>query len=125
MLFFRRAILATPGIICFPSVEEEGDEGEVITTGGPTTSIAAATTVNFTNLIVRGTAGKLMTIGSITAATHTLSKAASGVVDCDYLSVSQSIATGGATFFAGDNSTDGGSNTGWIFKKAPNFLLMF
>lgn len=23
------------------------------------------------------------------------------------------------------NSTDGGSNTGWIFKKAPNFLLMF
>lgn len=94
-------------------------------TNARTLAFTAATTTNFTNLLVRGTAGKLMTITSVTAATHTLSKAASGVVDCDYLSVSQSIATGGATFFAGDNSTDGGSNTGWIFKEAPNFLSMF
>lgn len=95
------------------------------TTNARTLAFTAAITTNFTNLLVRGTAGKLMTITSVTAATHTLSKAASGVVDCDYLSVSQSIATGGATFFAGDNSTDGGSNTGWIFKEAPNFLSMF
>jgi hypothetical protein len=50
----------------------------------------------------------------------------------DYLSISQSIATGGAAWYAGANSTDGGNNTGWIFSAAPipganagNFFLMF
>jgi hypothetical protein len=79
----------------------------------------AGTTTTITNAFgVQGTAGKLMTIGSITAASHTLTDA-SGVVSCDYMSISRSTATGGASWYAGANSTNGGNNTGWIFTKAP------
>jgi hypothetical protein len=79
----------------------------------------AGTTTTITNAFnVQGTPGKLMTVGSITAASHTLTDA-SGVVSCDYLSLSRSTATGGASWYAGANSTNGGNNTGWIFRKAP------
>lgn len=79
-----------------------------------TLEFTAATTTSVTTFNVNGTAGLLMTIASATAANHTLSKA-SGTVSCDYLSISRSTATGGASWFAGANSTDGGNNTGWIF----------
>lgn len=82
----------------------------------------AATTTTVTNLNVTGTAGKLMTIDSSTAATHTLSKS-SGTVARDYLNVANSIVTGGATWFAGANSTNGGGNTGWIFRAPGNSFL--
>jgi hypothetical protein len=89
----------------------------------------AATTTTVTNWSVSGTAGNLVTIGSVTAATHTLSKS-TGTVSSDYLSVSYSIATGGATWYAGANSTNGGNNTGWIFSALPststgNFFMLF
>ena len=91
----------------------------------------AGTTSTFTNFSLSGTAGNLITIGSVTAASHTLSKA-SGTVSADFLSVSQSTATGGAAWYAGANSTDGGSNSGWIFTAPPapsgsnsNFLMFF
>ena len=60
----------------------------------------------------------MITIGSVTAASHTLSKA-SGTVSSDFLSVSRSTATGGAGWYAGANSTDGGNNSGWIFTAPP------
>ena len=78
----------------------------------------AATTTTVTNWSVSGTVGNLVTISSATAATHTLSKP-SGIVNANYLSVSYSIATGGATWYAGNNSTNGGNNTGWLFSAAP------
>jgi len=90
----------------------------------------AGTTTTFSNFSLSGTAGNLITIGSDTAASHTLSKA-SGTVSRDYLSISQSIATGGANWYAGANSTDGGNNSGWVFTVPPtptsngNFFLMF
>lgn len=88
-------------------------------TNARTLRFVAATTNTITSAFnVNGTAGKLMTIGSTTAATHTLSKA-SGQVSCDYLSISNSIATGGAAWYAGANSVDGGGNTGWIFTAPP------
>lgn len=74
----------------------------------------AGTTVTFTTFNVQGTATKLMTVASITGAAHTLVKA-SGTVLCDYLNVVNSHAGGGATWYAGSDSTDGGGNTGWIF----------
>jgi hypothetical protein len=49
----------------------------------------------------------------------TLSKA-SGVVDCDYLIIQDSTATGGADWYAGANSTDVSGNSGWIFSDAPS-----
>jgi hypothetical protein len=91
----------------------------------------AATTSTFTNFNLSGTSGNLITIGSVTAASHTLSKA-SGTVSSDFLSISQSTATGGAGWYAGANSTDGGNNSGWIFTAPPapsagngNFLVFF
>lgn len=96
----------------------------------PTTfTFTAGTTTTITNWNISGTAGNLVTIGSATAASHTLSKA-SGTVSADYLSISRSTATGGATWYAGANSTDGLNNSGWIFTAAPstatgNFLALF
>lgn len=95
----------------------------------PTTfTFTAGTTTTLTNWSISGTAGNLVTIGSATAATHTLSKT-SGAVSADYLSISYSTATGGATWNAGANSLDGGNNTGWIFAAPAtnqgNFLMFF
>jgi len=82
-------------------------------TAGTTTTIRDKFNVN-------GLASKLMTITSATAATHTLSMA-SGIVNCDYLNLSYSIAQGGAKWYAGNDSTDSGNNSGWIFTSAPVF----
>ena len=91
----------------------------------------AGTTNTFTNFNLSGTAGNLITIGSPTFASHTLSKA-SGTVSADYLSISRSTATGGASWYAGANSTNGGNNSGWVFTAPPapsgsnsNFLMFF
>jgi hypothetical protein len=91
----------------------------------------AGTTSTFSSFSLSGTAGNLITIGSVTAASHTLSKA-SGTVSSDYLSISRSTATGGASWYAGANSTDGGNNSGWVFTAPPapsagngNFLMFF
>lgn len=85
----------------------------------------AGTTTTLTNWSISGTAGNLVTIGSVTAASHTLSKS-SGTVDADYLSISYSTATGGATWNAA-NSVNGGNNSGWIFGNvvAGQFFQLF
>ena len=84
-----------------------------------TVRFTANTTTTFVNgFNLKGTAGNLITISSATAATHTLSKA-SGTVSCDYLSITNSIATGGASWYAGANSTNVSGNTGWIFTAPP------
>lgn len=85
----------------------------------PTTfSFTAGTTQTITNWSVSGTAGNLVTIQSATAASHTLSKS-TGTVSADYLSISRSTATGGAGWYAGVNSTNGGNNLGWTFTAPP------
>lgn len=57
---------------------------------------------------VNGILGALLTLtGDVTKA--------SGNVICSYLNISSSDAAGGATFYAGRTSTDGGGNTGWLF----------
>jgi hypothetical protein len=91
----------------------------------------AGTTSTFTDWNASGESTRLLTIGSVTAASHTLSKA-SGTVSSDFLSISRSTATGGAGWYAGANSTNGGNNSGWIFTAPPapsagngNFLVFF
>lgn len=109
-----------------------GDNGTInnLTNGVQPTALrfTSAKTYIINNWNVRGTAGNLVTIDSSTTSAHTLSKS-SGTVSADYLSISYSTATGGATWYAGANSTDGGNNTGWIFTAAPastgNFLSFF
>ena len=106
--------------------------GNITNTTQPASVLfTAGTTSTFSNFSLSGTAGNLITIGSVTAASHTLSKA-SGTVSSDYLSISRSTATGGAGWYAGANSTDGGNNSGWVFTAPPapsagngNFLMFF
>jgi hypothetical protein len=99
----------------------------------PTTfRFTGGTTTTVTNWSVNGTSGNLVIIASdvTIGGTHTLSKA-TGTVSSDYLNITNSIATGGAAWYAGANSTNGGGNTGWIFSapgpgtSTPSFLLMF
>jgi hypothetical protein len=101
--------------------------GNITNTIGATnaTSIlfTAGTTNTFNNWNANGTAGRLLTIGSATAASHTLSKA-SGTVNASFLSISRSTATGGAIWRA-NNSINGGFNTGWIFPGGGNFMAFF
>jgi hypothetical protein len=89
------------------------------------------TTNTFLNWNVNGTVGNLVTLDSSNgSASFSLSKA-SGVVSSDYLYIQNSTATGGATWYAGANSTNAGGNTGWIFTAPPsatatgNFLVFF
>ena len=83
------------------------------------TSITFVTgfTFTFNDFNLNGTAGNLVTINSDIAAPHTLSKAL-GTVSVDYLSINNSTATGGAPWYAGANSVNGGGNSGWIFAGA-------
>lgn len=72
-------------------------------------------TTTVTTFSISGTSGNLITLARTGASgTFTLSQA-SGAVCRDYLSISNSTVTGGATWNAGANSTDGGGNTGWTF----------
>lgn len=84
-------------------------------------------TTTLTNWNISGTPGNLVTINSMSGGNmHGLSKA-SGTVNADYLSITNSFATGGATWNAGDNSTNGGNNSGWTFAQilgAGNFFMM-
>ncbi|MGD0591046.1 MAG: hypothetical protein ABSA44_09645 [Bacteroidota bacterium] len=43
----------------------------------------------------------------------------SGIISLDYVDISDSIATGEASFYAGAHSTDSGGNTGWTFTAPP------
>jgi hypothetical protein len=74
----------------------------------------AGTTNSFNNFNLNGTAGNLITIGSSTAATHTLATL-SGIVNVNYLSISYSVASGTNTWYANKTSTDVSNNTGWVF----------
>lgn len=75
----------------------------------------AGTTTTVTTFTVSGTSGNLITIGSLTASSHTLTKAGGGVIDCDYLSISRSTGTPALTWYAGLHSTSGGNTSGWSF----------
>lgn len=77
-----------------------------------------------------GTAGNLVTIDSSTAASAATISVATGYVSSDYISFKDSAGSGGATFYAGVNSTNVSGNSGWLFSTAPfvptsNLLVMF
>ena len=74
----------------------------------------AGTTNSFTQFNLNGTAGNLITLGSVTAATHTLATL-SNIVNVNYLSISYSVATGTNTWYANTTSTNVSNNTGWVF----------
>lgn len=79
---------------------------------------AVNTVANFT---VRGTLGNVVTLSRTGASgTFTLTKSGAGIIESDYLSISNSTVNPSNTWYAGANSTDGGGNTRWIFTPAPS-----
>jgi len=86
----------------------------------PTTfTFTSLTTQTVNNFDVRGIAGSLVTINASTAASAATLTKASGIVYGSYLSIQDSTATGGATWYAGPTSTSVSNNTGWIFTQLP------
>jgi len=116
--------LTITGSNTFDNITNTVQPASVLFTAGTTSTFLSGFSLS-------GTAGNLITIGSVTAASHTLSKA-SGTVSVSYCSISRSSATGGAAWYAGTTSTNGGNNTGWIFTAPPppsaatgNFIMFF
>lgn len=73
-------------------------------------------TVN--SFVATGTAGNVFTMEQYNGVGQWTLTKSSGVVDCDYLNLAYSTATGGATWNAGIHSTDSGNNTGWLFTRS-------
>lgn len=90
---------------------------------------ASTTTTILNSFNVQGTGGKLMTISSSSAGVAAMLSKQAGIVGCDYLSIQDSTATGGAGWYAGANSTNVSNNSGWIFTNssgvAPRFFAFF
>jgi hypothetical protein len=93
-------------------------------TNGTTFSFAASSTTTVTNWNVSGASGNLISLKSNTPGTPFILSKSSGTVSSNYLSITDSTATGGATWYAGVNSINNGGNTGWIFSSS-GFFLMF
>jgi len=89
----------------------------IYTDGAGTKAIILPTT---TTLISGSGLGNGTNVITFTAsgATATISKS-SGVLSWDYVNLTNIPSAGGATFYAGSHSTDGGGNTGWNFTDAP------
>ena len=81
--------------------------------------LTSGITVTCTNFTLTGSAGFLASISAVTAGSRATLTKASGTVSCDYLSIQDSSATGGATWYAGANSTNVSNNLGWTFTAAP------
>lgn len=93
------------------------DFTSTLTTASTVVSFTGGTTQTFANFTYSNTAPYTTTLQSASAgSTFTLSKA-SGTVNASRLLISNSIATGGATWNATD-SVDLGNNTGWNFTAS-------
>lgn len=79
--------------------------------------LPGSTTTTIEDGISLGNANNVITF-TASAGSATIS-CASGLVQWNKVSLTNIISTGGAQFFAGANSTDGGGNTGWSFTDGP------
>ena len=71
-----------------------------------------------------GDADNAITINSSSAGSPATLTKSSGIVSGDYLSLQDITATGGASWYAGNNSTDVSGNSGWIFTKSPSAITL-
>lgn len=89
--------------------------------GGATgTKFTASTTRTIlTSITTNGSAGNLNKILSTSPGVPATFSVASGTISIDYVSLQDSTATGGASFYAGSYSTNVSGNTGWTFTGPP------
>jgi hypothetical protein len=108
------------GGLAFTGVNTIGTLNFSDSTNARTLTLPASTTTTIiNNFNVVGTAGKLMSVVSSTSGTTATLSKSSGTVSVDYVSLKDITATGGATYYAGANSTNVSNNTGWTFTAPP------
>jgi hypothetical protein len=73
------------------------------------------------NFDVWGVAGGKIAIGANTTNVHLIKT--KGVVSCNLVTITTIHAEGGARWFAGASSTNGGGNVGWMFKTGPTPII--
>lgn len=84
-----------------------------------TIQFAAGTTQNLSAFSAGGSSGHILSITSSSAGSQATLRRTTGRVSTDYLSLKDSAATGGATFFAGAHSSVVSNVSGWILA-GPN-----
>ncbi len=101
-------------------------------TSSKTIQLTNAVTHTFNGTIsVSGASGNVVTITSTTGGSQTTMLKSTGIVSADYVSLQDVVGSGGATWYAGDNSTSVSNNLGWIFmspttsQKAASMLGFF
>lgn len=90
------------------NLNNAGQTVGLVISSGQTVTVTSAFNSN-------GTAGNLTKLLSSTSGSAATLSKSSGSVVVDYMSIKDSTATGGASWYAGANSTDVSGNTGWIF----------
>lgn len=110
------AVIIT-GANTFNRITVAGGTKSITLPGSTTTTLLSGAGLNNGTNVITFTAS---------AGSATISKAV-GTVGWDYVSLTNIPSTGGAAFYAGLNSTDGGGNTGWSFTAEPvdkSFMLL-
>lgn len=103
---------------------------DALTVGATYTVTCTAGTIKFKNgttntadtFAIAGTVSNQVVLNSTTnGSTYTLSQA-SGTVNASYMTVKDSIVTGGAGWdaFTTNGNIDSGNNTGWVFDPVPS-----
>ena len=126
------------GGLTWPILEQAGAGALTISGNNTFTTIQNSvqpTTITFTsgstqtvsNFNVNGTAGNLVTLNSSSAGSQATLSDASGTISVNYVSITDSAATGGATWLAytSNGNVDGGNNTGWVFSQSSGNFLIF
>lgn len=81
--------------------------------------LTSGVTQTITNINSNGSIGNLTKLSSSTPGSAATISKSSGTVSLDYMSIKDSTASGGASFYAGANSTNVSGNTGWVFTAPP------
>jgi len=102
-------------------IEGSNTFNEFKITGSGSVKFLGEGTTTVTTFVAEGTDEGLITLDNTGGVDQFILSCASGIIECDYLDISNSNATGGARWFAGANSIDTENNDGWIFtdRKYP------
>lgn len=103
----------------------------ILSTNSFTINFEAGSTTTVTDFQIKGTTSgptnfPITLNSTVPGSTFTLTSPAD-TVSVDYLNIKDSVATGVAKWYAGNNSIDSGNNTGWIFTAPPSagFFMFF
>jgi hypothetical protein len=107
------------GLVIFSNATTSTMNNLAVTTPPANIRFNAPATYTILGSMPSGTSGNLVTIDTNTGGTTATISKSSGIVSCDYLSLRDSLATGGAAYYAGSNSTIVSNVIGWAMYAPP------